>query len=70
MWAYTSVPWVQEVLVLHSTRIGADLLRRGPDGAWPTDPSAVASGELMLDSIGFRMPLADLYRTTRLHRTS
>ncbi len=70
VWAYTSIPWVQEVPVLHSTRIGADLLRRGPDGAWPTDPSAVASGELILDSIGFRMPLADIYRTTRLHRTS
>jgi len=70
VWAYTSIPTVQEVLVLHSTRIGADLLRRGPDGAWPADPSAVASGELILDSIGFRMPLADIYRTTRLHRTS
>ena len=66
VWAYTSIPTVQEVLVLHSTRVGAELLRRGPDGAWPADPAPAASGDLLLDSIGFRVPLADVYRTTRL----
>lgn len=69
VWAYTSIPWVQEILVLHSTHIGAELLRRGPDGAWPAGPSAVESG-FVLDSIGCRIPLADIYRTTRLHRSS
>ena len=66
IWAYTSILTVQEVLVMHSTRIGAELLRRGPDGAWPVDPAPVASGDLVLDSIGLRVPLADVYRTTRL----
>lgn len=67
VWAYTSIPAVQEILVLQSTRIGAELLRRGPDGMWPADPALVASGELVLDSIAYRAPLADIYRTTRLH---
>ncbi len=64
--SYTSIPSVQEILVLHSTLIGAEVLRRGPDGIWPADPAEVTSGNLVLDSIGFRVPLADLYRTTRL----
>lgn len=66
---YSTIPIIQEILVLHSTRIGADLLHRGPDGAWPADPSAVEFGDLVLDSIGFRVPLAEIHRTTRLHRT-
>lgn len=67
---YPTIPTVQEVPVVHSTRICADLLRRGPGGVWPANPSAVESGNLVLDSIGFQTPLADIYRTTRLHRTS
>jgi len=66
VWAYTSIPSVQELLVLHSVSIGAEVLRRGLDGAWPADPSKVKAGDLVLESIGFRAPLADVYRTTRL----
>ena len=66
VWAYTSIPSVQEILVLHSVSIGAEVLRRGPDGTWPADTSKVKAGDLVLDSIGFRAPLADIYRTTRL----
>jgi Uma2 family endonuclease len=66
VWAYTSIPTVQEILVLHSTSIGADLLRRDADGTWPSVPAAVTSGDLVLDSIGFRASLASIYRTTRL----
>ncbi len=65
VWAYTSIPSVQEILVLHSDRIGADLLRRLPDGAWPQRPEAV-QGELLLTSIDFRVPLPEIYARTRL----
>jgi Uma2 family endonuclease len=41
-----------------------DLLRRLPDGSWPKEPEAIATGELSLDSIAFRIPLPALYRTT------
>lgn len=32
VWAYTTIPSVQEILVLRAASIGADLLRRGSDG--------------------------------------
>ncbi|MBV9727067.1 MAG: Uma2 family endonuclease, partial [Gammaproteobacteria bacterium] len=35
VWTYTSIPSVQEILVLHSARVGAELLRRTLEGAWP-----------------------------------
>jgi len=65
IWAYTSFPSVQEILVLRADRIGAELLRRSPQGEWPARPVAV-SGELILESIGFRTNLTELYRGTRL----
>lgn len=68
VWAYTSIPSVVEVLVLRSVFIGADLLRRQPDGAWPREPERITEGDLVLDSIGLRMPLRDLYRRTPLWR--
>ena len=68
VWAYTTVPSVREILVLRSTSIGAELLRRNADGTWPEQPMAIEDGDLMLETIGFRVPLAALYRTTRLAR--
>lgn len=69
VWAYTTIPSVREILVLRATAVGADLLRRGPDGTWPREPDSITQGDLMLDSIGLRTPLADLYRNTRLRRS-
>jgi Uma2 family endonuclease len=66
VWTYTTIPSVQEILVLHTDSIRAELLRRQPDGAWPETPEEVEAGSLALDSIGFRAELRDLYRTTRL----
>ena len=68
VWAYASIPSVQEILVLRSIMVGADLLRRRPDGTWPQEPETILDGDLVLDSIGFRAPLADIYRTTHLRR--
>ncbi len=64
--AYTSIPSVQEILVLHSGRIAAELLRRAADGTWPDEPIAADAGVLTLSSIGFEMKLADLYARTGL----
>jgi Uma2 family endonuclease len=67
IWAYTTLPSVREVLAVHSTRIEAELLRRGPDGNWPAEPEMIVAGSsLALDTIGFETPLAALYRTTTL----
>ena len=68
VWAYASIPSVQEILVLRSASIGADVLRRQADGAWPQQPINVEADDLALDSIGVRAPLADIYHNTRLRR--
>jgi Uma2 family endonuclease len=70
VWAYTTIPSVQEILIVRTAAIGAELLRRNPDGTWPERPLAIEQGELTLDSIDFRAPLTALYRTTRLARAS
>jgi Uma2 family endonuclease len=67
IWAYTTIPSVQEIVVLHSTRIEAELLRRRPDGSWPAEPEVIQPpGTLDLASIGFSAPVAEIYRTSFL----
>ena len=66
VWAYTTIPSVQEILVLKTASIGVELLRRNQDGSWPNQPLSIATGDLTLESIGFYIPLAAAYRTTRL----
>ena len=41
VWAYTTLPTVREILIISSTRIYAQLLRRDPAGAWPPEASAI-----------------------------
>lgn len=66
-WAYTTVPSVREILLVRSTRVEAELLRRREDGTWPEQPELVpAGGTLDLVSVGFTVPLIALYRTTAL----
>ena len=69
VWAYTTIPSVREILVLSALRVGATLMRRHPDGTWPREPETVTDGDLVLDTIEFRTPLAGLYRSTRLRRS-
>jgi Uma2 family endonuclease len=67
VWAYTTIPSVREILVLYSTRIGAEMLRRGAEGNWPKDSEMLGSGDtLKLESIGMHCPLTELYRGTHL----
>ncbi len=68
VWTYITIPSLREVLVLYSVSIGAEILRRRPDGTWPQEAETILDGDLILDSIGFRVPLADIYRTTPLRR--
>ena len=67
VWAYTTMPSVTEILVVSSTAIGAELLRRLPDGSWPEAPQSLGpTATLELASIGFQLPIASLGRTTAL----
>ncbi len=68
IWTYTTIPSVREIMVVHSIAIGAELLRRNRDGSWPEQPDLIENGDLVLDSIGFRVPVTALYRTTHLAR--
>ena len=67
IWTYTTIPSVQEIIILHSTAIAAEILRRCPDGTWPEKPDLLGSDdELRLPSIGFATPLREAYRTAGL----
>ena len=66
VWAYTTIPSVREILVLHTVAIGAEVLRRGPDGSWPQEPKRLTEGALDLASIGLSIELIDIYTGTRL----
>jgi Uma2 family endonuclease len=67
VWTYTTIPSVSEILIVRASAIGAELLRREPDGGWPDRPMAIdEDADIDLHSIGFRVPIRALYRTTRL----
>ena len=68
VWVFTTIPSLREILILSSTAVRAELLRRGSDGSWPAASMVIEDGDLMLDSIDLTVPLAAIYRTTRLAR--
>lgn len=69
VWTYVSIPSVQEVLVLRSASIAADLLRRRADGTWPEEPLQIGRDDpLHLACIGLTVPLAEVYLRTYLTR--
>ena len=66
VWAYTTIPSVRDILVLHSLTRRAELLARQADGTWPADPRVLlvaAYDVVTLASIGLTLPLAEFYRT-------
>jgi Uma2 family endonuclease len=64
VWAFSTIPSVQEILLVRTTAIAAEVWRRRPDGSWPEQPEIIGKdGDLVLESIGFRAPLAAAYRT-------
>jgi hypothetical protein len=64
--AYTSIASAREILILRADCIAAELLRRSPQGEWPVRPIVLTEGDLVLESIDFRVALADLYTRTGL----
>ena len=65
--AYATLPNVHEIVVIHSTRIKAELLRRNDSGNWPPDPIMIDDTSLLcLASIGAVLSLADVYAGTHL----
>jgi Uma2 family endonuclease len=71
VWAYTTIPTVREILLVRSTHIAAELIRRGADGSWPPSPLLIESDAgLSLESLDFACPLAAIYEDTHLARAS
>ena len=67
VWTYASIPSVMEILVVSSTRVAAELLRRDANGQWPDEPMALGSDAMLtLTSVDFAIPLRSIYRTTVL----
>jgi Uma2 family endonuclease len=67
VWTYASIPSVAEILVVRSTRIAAEILRRDDSGQWPDEPTLLGPNDtISLTSIGFDAPLRSIYRTTVL----
>ena len=65
--AYATLPTIRELIVVHSTRMTVELLRKGEDGAWPANPTMITdSGRVELKSVGLELPLAEIYAGTHL----
>jgi Uma2 family endonuclease len=64
---YVTLPTVQEIVLISTSRAEADILRRGPDGHWPQNPLHIGrAGPIPLASIGLDMAMADVYWGTHL----
>lgn len=63
VFAYMTLPSLREILLLHATRMRAELLARDPGGAWPAEPVILDGPEALvrLPSLGFAAPLPGFY---------
>jgi Uma2 family endonuclease len=67
VWSYCTIPSVREIAIVHSARVLAELLRRGPDGHWPEETEKIGPGGILsLESIGFGCRLSEVYAETPL----
>ncbi len=69
IWAYTTIASVQDILIVQSLKVGAELLTRLPNGNWPAAPEQV-TGPLRLGSVDGQFEVSDFYATTVLARSS
>jgi Uma2 family endonuclease len=69
VWAYATIPTVREILLIRSTSLAAELIRREPDGTWPATAISICEHDwLSLESLGFSCALMALYEGTRFYR--
>ena len=65
VWTYCSIPSLQEIMVIRTATMAAEILRRKPDSGWPEQFSPV-EGAVRLGSIDFEFPLIEAYFGTEL----
>lgn len=67
VYAYQTIPSVQEILVLNSRKVAGTLHRRDGQGEWPDDPDELdAQSTVELRCIHFKVALAALYGSSGL----
>lgn len=66
VWAYASIPSVREIVIVSSTEMAVEVLRRDAHGDWPPRAERITDGEVRFTSIGFTAPIEAIYRGTRL----
>jgi Uma2 family endonuclease len=67
--AYATLPSVQEIAVIHTSRVLGEIHRRDAGGAWRRNPDLVGPGEqLRLPSVGLDCRLDEAYGNTWLTR--
>lgn len=66
--ACATLPSVQEIVVVHSTRVRAEIMRRDNTGAWPENPliADAAKTVVVFASIAAEFALQDIYAGTHL----
>lgn len=64
---YATLPSVKEILIVDSTVVSVQLLRRQEDASWPQRPTRFGPGEAVrLATIDLEIALRDMYRQTHL----
>lgn len=65
--AYASLPSVEALIVVHSTRIEVEVLLKGEHNVWPANATILSTGaDLVLPSIALTLPVTRLYEGTYL----
>lgn len=65
--AYTTLPSVREILIIHTAKMLAEVLLRDDAGNWSENTTQFGpGGTLELASIGLTIPVADIYAGTHL----
>ena len=65
--AYATLPGVLEIVVIHTSRVEVEVLRRDGAGAWPPDPEHVRpGGRLRLHTAGLDCAVERVYARTKL----
>jgi Uma2 family endonuclease len=64
---YMTVPSIEQIVVIHTTHVFAEILSRDASGAWPDNTTELKAGAVIrLASIGLDIPLIATYRGTYL----
>lgn len=67
IYAMATIPTLNEIVVVHSEKMPVEVLKHGPDGAWPkVGEVAEVGGTMKLTSISAEFPVVEIYVGTHL----